>query len=338
MLKLSHGVIISALFLLPLIIQGSTSQKDSNYATYVNPWAEFKVQYNAEWIRREAPPDPQSSIPFLVAFLSPKENATDNFIENILITTHKLQNTSVQEFKNNAVSNLKNSSQSLTIISTDDIVISDKPAFRIFFNENFEGINLKKMQILIPSTSDELVYIITFGALEETFDNYLADIDRMIKTFSIDETLTQMSTFRDAENNIMIKYPSHWKVNENITGDKIKVEDANIDEIVEFLSIHNQSISFTIGIHEPVEFLPFDDYSNIQVRYINNTSDIMETGTIEIAGQDAFEIQYTVGNNNLLQIWMDNGEKYYHFVFEAPKQDYANYSQLILEIIRSISL
>lgn len=188
MFKRLSGVIIILLVLvisctanapeskLPPKIKQSESARTtpSDFLTYENSDYGVKIKYPANWQQTETED-------FIVAFLSPKTDASGTIQENLGLTMNDLagQYLTLQDYNEIAIEQLRQTFPDINIIESGSIVLSNNPAHKVVFTAS----NLKFMQVW--TIKYDLAYIWSFVSTESSYSNYLGTIQAMLDSFEI---------------------------------------------------------------------------------------------------------------------------------------------------------
>ena len=115
-------------------------------------WGAVELQSN--------PSDDRSVGPAIALFTAPRENASDNYREKVLLGVLELSpsgNVTLEQFTNDFVSAYNNLSDSITILESNSTTLAGQPAHRIVFTEEALGQMLKKAQVW--TISDNKAYV-----------------------------------------------------------------------------------------------------------------------------------------------------------------------------------
>ena len=161
---------------LPPKIKQSESAKTapSDFLTYENPDYGVKIKYPSDWQQTETED-------LIVAFLSPKTDASDAVQENLGLTMNDLagQGLTLQKYNEIAIEQLKQTFPDIKIIESGSTVLSNIPAYKVVFTAS----NLKFMQAWI--IKNNLAYIWSFVSTESSYSDYLGTIQTMLDSFEI---------------------------------------------------------------------------------------------------------------------------------------------------------
>ena len=155
----------------------------NNMETYKNSDYGFEIKYPSDWQKNEQVEG------VVVAFLSPKKNASDTFQENLNILVQDLsifpfnQSMTLSEFTNLSVELIKQSIPDSKILESITVNLSGSQAYKVVFTGGQGQYNLKWMQIGI--IKDNKAYIISYTAMADKYDGFLETIQKMIDSFTI---------------------------------------------------------------------------------------------------------------------------------------------------------
>lgn len=163
-----------------IIDKKSTSQLPENFLIYTNDQAGFKISYPNNWEMIE------NFGGTTVAFRSPAEDSSDSFKENVNVLGRALQskNLKLDEFFQANIDTLKKQYPNFNLLSSKNIQLSDgTPAKKIIFNLEFNGVNLKFLQVY--SIKNSHGYVISFTSTEESYNKYINDVENILQSFEI---------------------------------------------------------------------------------------------------------------------------------------------------------
>ena len=168
----------------PKIAQPESKQKATpgNFLTYENPDYGVKIKYPSNWQQTETED-------LIVAFLSPKTDASDAIQENLGLTMNDLagQGLTLQKYDEIAIEQLKQTFPDIKIIESGSTVLSNIPAYKVVFTAS----NLKFMQVW--TIKDDLAYVWSFASTESSYSDYLGTIQTMLDSFEITRNIRQES-------------------------------------------------------------------------------------------------------------------------------------------------
>ncbi len=192
MLKRISGVILVLLVLiigcatespeskLPPKIKQSESAKTipSDFLTYENSDYGVKIMYPSDWQQTE-------NEDVIVAFLSPKTDASDTIQENLGLTMNDLagQSLTLQKYNEIAIEQLKQIFPDIKIIESGSTVLSNNPAYKVVFTAS----NLKFVQVW--TVKYDLAYVWSFVSTESSYSDYLGTVQTMLDSFEITKNI-----------------------------------------------------------------------------------------------------------------------------------------------------
>lgn len=162
----------------PKIAQAETQKTTpDNFLTYENFDYGVKIEYPSDWDKKETED-------LIIAFVSPKTDS-DNFQENLGLTMNDLagQGLTLQKYNEKAIGQLKQTFPDIKIIESSSTVLSNNPAYKVVFTAS----NLKLMQAW--TIKNDIAYIWSYAATENTFSDYLNTIQKMLDSFEITRSI-----------------------------------------------------------------------------------------------------------------------------------------------------
>lgn len=157
---------------------GQTESKSkttsNNFLTYENMEYGIKIGYPSDWEQKETEN-------IIIAFVSPKTDASDAVQENLGLTMNDLsgQGLTLPKYNEIAINQLKQVFPDIKIIESGSTVLSNNPAYKVVFTAS----NLKFMQVW--TVKNDLAYIWSYVATEDSYSNYLGTIQKMLDSFEI---------------------------------------------------------------------------------------------------------------------------------------------------------
>ncbi|MGA7542058.1 MAG: PsbP-related protein [Nitrososphaeraceae archaeon] len=176
-----------------------STNASTTFFRYSNPGFGINLEYPSSWtaleIWRAAQAVPSSDYSgSIVSFLPPASNASGatnatgtanatGFRDNVLIGRQDANDRTLEQYTSESLEAYGANTTNLRITESTPTTIAGNPAHRIVFTENVEGNTVQKMQIWTIVGS--FVYIITFGADQAEYPQFLPDVERMISTLQI---------------------------------------------------------------------------------------------------------------------------------------------------------
>jgi hypothetical protein len=173
---------------------------DSEFKEYKNQTYGITVQYPSDWRRIDwrSLPDflsfydasPDDDFTEIVQFYSRYQDSSDKYAEGIDIAVQNSTRgaNSLSEYSDQALEYYNQYSEfQLIESSTEDIHLSDNPAYRLVFTFISDTFNLKWMEV--GTVLHNKVYRIIFFAENESYDEYLPIAQQVINSFEIADEL-----------------------------------------------------------------------------------------------------------------------------------------------------
>ena len=137
----------------------------------------ISIKYPSSWEKKEEIMDA------VVIFLSPTENMEDKFRENlsIMIKDLYMQKCDFYDYLSFSIEQLRDAILEFHLLDKTPTKLSKIPAYRIIYSGKREQIDVKIMQNY--AINNNKVYIITYTAEKDKFDEYLKIVLKMIKSF-----------------------------------------------------------------------------------------------------------------------------------------------------------
>ena len=114
------------------------------------------------------------------AALSPAENSSDKYRENVLIARERLpEKISIDKYLDVSISRLKTQIKNIKIISTKKLRVSGKPARKLIFVYG----NLKMAQVYV--IKNDTAYTLAFSSEPLKFSNYERLFNKILRSFRL---------------------------------------------------------------------------------------------------------------------------------------------------------
>ncbi len=158
--------------------ENSKFYKPKNFLTYENGSYGVRIKYPQEWTKTEG------AMGTVVVFLSPKQNDSDPFQENLNIIVQNLPaSTTLNVVTEETINQVKQLIQNATIIESTDTTLAGVPAYKIVYSGKMREYTLKWIQIW--TVKNNKMYSITYTAEINSYSYYLDVIQKMIDSFEI---------------------------------------------------------------------------------------------------------------------------------------------------------
>jgi hypothetical protein len=158
----------------------------SDILTYQNSSYGITIHYPANWTVDEEDSDPNDNITNIVTFVSPLENTSDNYSENLGIGLERLtdQNMTLDEYTSSLITDYNNTSTDFNLNELNtNITLGGSPAYGLLYTDREDGTNYKTMEI--GTIIGDRVFYIEYIAEENKYSNYLPTIQMMINSFRV---------------------------------------------------------------------------------------------------------------------------------------------------------
>ncbi len=146
---------------------------------YENPVSNFALEYPSNWTI-----DERGSPPSSILLASPKKSITDQAPETIAVTTEVVTpGTDLEEYSNSALQVLRTLFPNMIMVNSSTDILAGHPANVIEYTYSQNERTLKNTQIW--SMVNDVVYVITYGALLDEFDSSLDVFNKVVDSFTI---------------------------------------------------------------------------------------------------------------------------------------------------------
>ena len=153
----------------------------SDFLLYENPTLGIKIQYPADWEQKKVQSDGN------VTFISPLENHSDMYRDNVIITTKSvLKNITLNDYASTFINELNKNSTDFKIIEEIPTTLAgNTTAYKIVFTNTKDGQEHRLKIMVVLAIKNDKIYIIEYSSEAEAYSNYLATAQKMIDSFEI---------------------------------------------------------------------------------------------------------------------------------------------------------
>jgi len=171
-----------ALFLSIALLSACSPKADKElvegFTRYINSEKGIAIQYPEEWMLNESTPGT------LVSFMSPMEGDADLFQENLNLAVQDMGTESydLQEFTELSVNQIAEIYPDIAI-SKSAVELDGNEAFEVVYD--FEQFNFHFKSMQVYTIVDNKVFIVTFVAENDTYDEYVSLVKKMVDSVEI---------------------------------------------------------------------------------------------------------------------------------------------------------
>lgn len=160
----------------------SQVEENVNYLVYENADYNVSIKYPEGWFLKE-----NLMATIVAAFFSPLEDENDKFLDNFNLTVQDLsaKPMNMDEYTKLSIKQLKLYITDFKIKTRKKTKLADCEAEDMVFTGRQGQVKLKFKAIWM--IKDNIAYVITFGAEEKKYEEYLKIIDEAIESFEIRE-------------------------------------------------------------------------------------------------------------------------------------------------------
>jgi hypothetical protein len=116
--------------------------------------------------------------------LSPLENTTDNYRENVNVVTEKVtSSTNLNDYVEYNKNNLGKFLTTSKIVGVTSNTVNGVPAKVVHYTHNLQGFDLDVLAYILMK--DNIAYIITCSAKDGKLEKYREDFEKIVSTFKI---------------------------------------------------------------------------------------------------------------------------------------------------------
>ncbi len=176
------GVGIAAAVVMSIFISYFISTKDNFliYKSYDNPSYGIKIKYPETWSIQNLENPVTGEV---VTFLSPKQSQANKFQENLTIKVLENYSGTLAQSTNLFKTEINKHVSEAKIIEQGSTILANKAANQLVYTGKNEGNSLKNLQVW--TLKGDRVYIITYTAAIDDYDQFMQTAEKMIKSFEI---------------------------------------------------------------------------------------------------------------------------------------------------------
>ncbi len=148
------------------------------FLNFINDFEyKFSIKYPSEWKKVE------KKMETILAFLSPLEDKSDKFIENlsIIIRDIYVEPINLEECIQFELNQLKQAILNFRLIKKTKTKLANIRAYKIIFTGKRQDINVKIMQYY--AIKNKMIYLITYTSEYDKYYKFLKLIKKMIGSF-----------------------------------------------------------------------------------------------------------------------------------------------------------
>jgi eukaryotic-like serine/threonine-protein kinase len=158
-----------------------TEGNNTSTLSYTDPSSGITFQYPSSWqiqdVMQEEPAALSNDTISAVRLIPPGQNGT-SLVENMIISAIRVDNTTLGQYTTEVLELFNNN-----ITKSEPTTLAGNPAHSIELLETQQGQQLKKMNAW--TVLGDQVYLVTYGADESEFPQYLADVQAVIESLQI---------------------------------------------------------------------------------------------------------------------------------------------------------
>ena len=160
-----------------LFLQQKGSEPEISFSLYENPDRGFRVEYPEAWSK-------QSRDDFFatgITFFSPLEGDSDNFKEQVSVLVENLpSDIDLEQYTEDSIAEVKKLSDP-NVREAKNVNLGKSEGRQIIYVGEVSGNTVQRMQTW--SIEDSRVYIVTYTAKPDSYDNYLPTVEKMMESF-----------------------------------------------------------------------------------------------------------------------------------------------------------
>jgi eukaryotic-like serine/threonine-protein kinase len=152
-----------------------SGKSQDDFKTYENPKLKFSIQYPSTWQKEERLND-------FVTFLAPIVDSSHyKSPAGLGISSLSVSNVSLNTIVNIHLKNITNNLKDFQLIESSDTILADnRPAKKIIFTAMDD--EEKKQALQLITKNNDKVYLITYKAYIDNYEQYLPIIEKMLNS------------------------------------------------------------------------------------------------------------------------------------------------------------
>jgi len=154
----------------------------NNLENYNNAVYGIAIKYPANW---EYTGTPDRITGNVVKFISPKESATDSYLENVNLIIQDLPENrrELEQFTNFYLDEIQQSDPNTKILEQGKTQLTNRPAYQVIYTLEEEGVKIQRLQVWMVKNNK--AYIMTYTADIAKYSKYLQTAQAMINSLEI---------------------------------------------------------------------------------------------------------------------------------------------------------
>ncbi|WP_445636923.1 non-specific serine/threonine protein kinase [Nostoc sp. DSM 114161] len=149
---------------------------------YNNAVYGIAIKYPANWEHTGTPDRITGNV---VKFISPKESATDGYLENVNLIIQDLpeERRELEQFTNFYLDEIQQSDSNTKILEQGKTQLTNRPAYQVIYTLEEEGVKIQRLQVWMVKNNK--AYIMTYTADVAKYSKYLQTAQAMINSLEI---------------------------------------------------------------------------------------------------------------------------------------------------------
>lgn len=170
---------------------------DNTFKRYENPTYGINIQYHSDWRADGGDIYAGDYVTDIVSFIAPIRNNTEAYAPSLSISIDNIPpnlNENQNEYLSRIITDYSDTYEDFNVIEYDtDSILSGKPAYKIVFTNEEDGIDYKNMEV--GTIIEDKVYFVThYAEEEEQYLDYLPTIQKMISSVKMTKSSGGLGT------------------------------------------------------------------------------------------------------------------------------------------------
>jgi hypothetical protein len=192
MMKRTHLTILSAACLIlnfasSIAAEKATQNKQApaydkpanSYEKFSNKVTKYSIEYPSNWVKKDVPKLD------LVLFAPPKNEASRSHASMNIVSETVGAGVTLDQFYNESLANLRTQLKDVNIENSGTRDLNGIPTKWVLYTHVMQDIKFRVLQFFI--VAEENIYLMTFSAVDEDFENYRSEFDKIASTFRLEK-------------------------------------------------------------------------------------------------------------------------------------------------------
>lgn len=159
------------------VVNPQIADKAVTLEKYSNAEKHYSIEYPSDWKK--------SDVPQLdIVLFAPSKGDDQSPRASVNVVSENVGATiPLDTFFNESINNLKESLKDVNVEKTGSIELNGTQSKWIIYTHTMQNVKFRVIQYFV--VANQTVYLITFGALDQDFEGYKGDFDKIVSTFRV---------------------------------------------------------------------------------------------------------------------------------------------------------